>query len=117
MKKKRWIALLLLILSAAAVAHFLRPGISAADRDYYSALLCHVTTNDVINDGGRDPRKSMRYVIENGNSDYGLHKLEYNAAAADDALARFAKLDADQQRAARASGTDCQRLMGLSAAQ
>jgi hypothetical protein len=110
MKKKRWIALLLLILSAAAAAHFLRARYTPAERDQYTALLCHVVSN-----GSHDPRKDMQDVIENGNADYALHKLEYNTAAANDALKRFAKLDAAQQRDAAQSDVDCQRLLGLNA--
>ncbi|WP_322052383.1 hypothetical protein [Paraburkholderia bannensis] len=112
MKKKRWIALLLLVLSAAAVAHFLRPRFTPAERDQYTALLCHVVAN-----GSHDPRKDMQDVIENGNADYALQKLEFNAAAANDALKRFARLDAAQQRDAAQSSGDCQHLLGLNVQQ
>ncbi|CAG9212150.1 conserved exported hypothetical protein [Paraburkholderia tropica] len=110
MKKKRWIALLCLILSAAAVAHFLRPRYTPAERDYYTVLFCHVMST-----GSHDPRKDMRDVVENGNADYALHKLEYNAAAANDTLARFDKLSGEEQRLAAQSRPECQRLLGLSA--
>jgi hypothetical protein len=112
MKKKRWIALLLLVLSAAAVAHFLRPRFTPAERDQYTALLCHVVAN-----GSHDPRKDMQDLIENGNADYALQHLEYNAAAANDALKRFAKLDTTQQHAAAQNADDCQRLLGLNVQQ
>ncbi|WP_321854976.1 hypothetical protein [Paraburkholderia tropica] len=110
MKKKRWIALLCLILSAAALAHFLRPRYTPAERDYYTVLFCLVKNN-----GTDDPRKDMRDMVENGNSDYALHKQEYNPAAANDALARFDKLGSEDQRAAGQSRAECQRLLGLNA--
>lgn len=110
MKKKRWIVLLCLILSAAAAAHFLRPRYTPAERDYYTVLLCMV-----VNNGTHDPRKDMREVVENGNSDYALHMQEYNPAAANDALSRFNKLGSEDQRAAGQSRAECQHLLGLNA--
>lgn len=109
-KRKRTIALLLLplLLLAAVAAYLLYPRYTPAERDYYTALLCHVVTT-----GKQDQDKTMRAVVENGNADYALSKIEYNAAAAHDAMSRFAKLDAAQQRAAAQSSADCERLLGL----
>ncbi|MEK6347700.1 MAG: hypothetical protein V4764_09490 [Burkholderia sp.] len=109
-KRKRTIALLLLplLLLAAATACLLRPRYTPAERDYYTALLCHVVAT-----GSPDRDKTMRAIVENGNADYALSKIEYNAAAARDAISRFAKLDAAQQRTASHDSADCERLMGL----
>lgn len=108
-KRKRAIALLLLLLLlAAAAAYLLRPRFTPAERGYYTALLCHVVAT-----GSHDPDKAMRAIVENGNADYALSKIEYNAAAARDAMSRLAKLDAAQQRAAAQSSADCEHLLGL----
>ncbi|MBN3724875.1 hypothetical protein [Burkholderia sp. Ac-20379] len=108
--RKRAIALLLFLslLLAAATAYLLRPRYTPAERDYYTALFCHAMTT-----GSRDPDKTMRAIVENGNADYALSKIEYNAPAARDAMSRFAKLDAAQQRTAAQDSADCERLLGL----
>ncbi|GAB7533964.1 hypothetical protein BGC_01690 [Burkholderia sp. 3C] len=112
-KRKRAIALLILLLLvlAATTAYLLRPRYTPAERDHYTALFCHVVTTG----GSHDADKTMRAIVENGNADYALSKIEYNAAAAQDAISRFAKLDAGQQHQAQQNSADCERLLGLAA--
>ncbi|MDE1179316.1 hypothetical protein [Paraburkholderia sp.] len=104
---RAWIFLSLTVLLIALGVWLHRPSYTAADRDYYAALLCDVTVNGTQN----DPRKAMRDLVENGNADYALHKIRFNGAAADDALQRFATLTPAQQKQAAHDTATCERLL------
>ncbi|WAT01948.1 hypothetical protein [Rouxiella chamberiensis] len=95
-----------LAVCAALLGWWLTPHYSKEDKAYYVSVFCAIHHDD-----SSRFEKDMQTVIDGGNSDYALQKINYNAALGSKVFDTWNRLSANEKQSVFSTADTCRTLM------